>query len=199
MKAVSYLIVVLGSSAAMALLFVWGGFFNISAREPHWSATTWLMGMVRDRSIAVHSNYIELVQVDGSKSLAVGLEHFHDMCRLCHGAPGYPQSEFAKGLYPNPPELASKSVQTRTDVEIYWIIDNGLKMTGMPAFGATHDKNAILGMMAVLRKLPSLSADEYHSMLDAAGLDKKTQNNSHGATNGDESHSPLIDQKGHHP
>ncbi|WP_169725335.1 c-type cytochrome [Fundidesulfovibrio putealis] len=197
MKAVSCLMVVLGSSAAMALLFVWSGFFNISAREPHWSATTLLIGVVRDRSIAVHSNNIMLDQVDNSKYLSAGLEHFHDMCRLCHGAPGYPQSEFAKGLYPSPPELASKTVQSRSDVEIYWIVDNGLKMTGMPAFGSTHDKDAILGMMAVLRKLPSLSANEYLSMLDAAGLVKKTQNNSHGATN-DESHSPLIDQKGHH-
>lgn len=198
MKAVSCLMAVLCSSVVMALLFVWSGVFNVSSREPHWSATRWLMGMVRDRSIAVHSNDIELNQVDSSKYHSVGLEHFHEMCRLCHGAPGYPQSEFAKGLYPNPPELASKPVQSRSDVEIYWIIDNGLKMTGMPAFGATHDKDAILGIMAVLRRLRSLSANEYRSMLDAAGLVKTTQNNSHGAANGDESHSPLIDQKGHH-
>lgn len=198
MKAVSCLIVIICSSATMALLFLWGGLFNVSAREPHWSATTRLMGAVRDRSVAVHSNNISLDQIDNSKYLSDGLEHFHDMCRLCHGAPGYSQSEFAKGLYPNPPELASKPVQNRSDVEIYWIIDNGIKMTGMPAFGETHNKEAILGMMAVLRRLPSLSTDEYHTMLATAGIVKTTQDNPRGGTGGDESRSPLIDQKEHH-
>jgi hypothetical protein len=55
---------------------------------------------------------------------------------VCHLAPGYAQDETAEGLYPHPPQLAGGN--TLAPAEIFWVLKHGLKMTGMPAWGAPH-------------------------------------------------------------
>jgi len=102
------------------------------------------------------------------------------MCRLCHGAPGYAQTQVAKGLYPKPPEYKSKNVQRWRDAELYWIIDNGIKMTGMPAFGPTHSKDELWGVVTFVRHLPNLNPKEYQAMVEAAGVRKKKEDDRHG-------------------
>ena len=91
--------------------------------------------------------------------------HFHETCRLCHGAPGYDRAEFAEGLYPSPPQLDSDGIRTEvTNAELFWIIQNGLKMTGMPAFGNTHTDRQIWSIAAFVRQLPKLDPAAYEKM-----------------------------------
>ncbi|MBW2147605.1 MAG: cytochrome c [Deltaproteobacteria bacterium] len=97
------------------------------------------------------------------------IRHYIAMCRVCHGAPGYALSEIAQGLYPEPPTLTSKDVQELTDAQLYWIMKNGIKMTGMPAFGKTHQEEDLLGMLALVRRLPTIQHEDYDAMLEAAG------------------------------
>ena len=52
------------------------------------------------------------------------------------------------------------------DRELYWIIKHGLKMTGMPAFGETHPEEQLWGIVAFLRRLPSLDARTYEQMVE---------------------------------
>jgi mono/diheme cytochrome c family protein len=82
------------------------------------------------------------------------------MCVTCHGAPGVDPSEAGQGLNPPAPDLTLAKVQARSDGELFWIIQNGIRMTGMPAFGPTHKEQAIWRMVAFVRHLPELSKDE---------------------------------------
>ncbi len=61
-------------------------------------------------------------------------------------------------------------MQRWTDDELYWIIGNGIKMTGMPAFGPTHDKDEPWGVVTFVRDLPNLNPKEYQAMVEAAGF-----------------------------
>lgn len=147
-------------------VFVFSGFYNVAADVPHFKVTFLMLGEARDRSIAYHSRNIVPPSLKGEKLVSIGFPHFHEMCRLCHGAPGFHRLELAEGLYPNPPSLASDDVQRDlSDAELFWIVKSGLKMTGMPSFGKTHTEKQIWGIVAFLRRLPNLSPEEYAAMV----------------------------------
>ena len=150
--------------------FVWLGVYNVSARVPHWNITFWFLEKVRVQSISAHSRTTATLSSENPERINIGFRNYHAMCRICHGAPGYAQSQVAKGLYPKPPEHKSKNVQRWSDAELYWIVENGIKMTGMPAFGPTHSKDEFWGVVTFLRRLPDLDPKEYQAMVEAAGF-----------------------------
>ncbi len=156
-----------------ASLFVWSGLYNIGATEPHWEITEWFIEKVRDRSIAANSSELRFPSPEDPAQASAAVPHYDGMCRFCHGAPGRARHEFAKGLYPVPPPLMSGIVQERADAELYWIVENGIKMTGMPAFGPTHEKEDLLGILALVRILPDLSAQAYAEMVRTSGAHKE--------------------------
>ena len=161
------LLVLLGCVLLGGGVFVWSGIYNVGADVPHWKSTFLLLEAVRERSIAVHSEGIKAPPLNHGELVDAGFPHFHDMCRLCHGAPGYPREEFAEGLYPSPPDLKSRDVQDENDDRaLYWIVKNGLKMTGMPSFGKTHTEKQLWGIVAVVRRLPILDPKEYQDMVE---------------------------------
>ncbi len=165
--------VVIAAAVAAAIVYLFSGFYNIAATEPHWSATVWLIGQVRDRSVKFHSRGINPRDLPSDlkdpKLLKPGTEHYHEMCRLCHGAPGYEKEELAKGLYPKPPNLASRKIQGMSDAEMFWVLKNGIKMTGMPAFGPSHDEDELWAIVAFIRHLPKLRRGEYEALAKAPG------------------------------
>lgn len=93
--------------------------------------------------------------------VALGAEHYSAMCSGCHLAPGINDTEIRAGLYPLPPNLATSK---RPPAEQFWIIKHGIKMSGMPAWGKTHDDEAIWGLVAFLRQLPDLNVTEYATL-----------------------------------
>ena len=95
-----------------------------------------------------------------------GFDHYSEMCVTCHGAPGREPDEIAKGLNPPAPVLAHLS-SSRNAAETFLIIKNGIKMTAMPAWGPTHDDSAMWGMVAFVRRLPQLTAEQYKEMQEA--------------------------------
>lgn len=166
MKQVLAVIVVFVLLAGGALLFAWSGIYNIAATRPHWDVTLWLIEMVRDRSIEVRSDDIAAPEKPGPESVRAAFSHYHEMCRLCHGAPDFSRNEFAKGLYPAPPHLTSGHVQGALGrAELYWIIKHGLKLTGMPAFGPTHTDREIWGLVTLVEQIPEMSPEQYRKRI----------------------------------
>lgn len=160
-----------------AAVFVGSGFYNFAANVPHWKWTFWIIETARERSVSFHSSGIELPPLKGQKLVDMGFPHFHEMCRLCHGAPGYNRDEFADGLYPNPPVLNSEEVQQELDdADLFWVVKNGIKMTGMPSFGSTHSEEAIQTIVAFLRRMPDLTAEGYAAMVKAGPSHEKGGN-----------------------
>ena len=160
--------------------YVWSGSYNVAATVPHWKITHWLIGEVRERSISAQSRGIIVPSLKDPKLLNIGLSNYHAMCRLCHNAPGYSRTEISKGLYPSPPDLASEDVVKQlSDAELYWVIKNGIKMTGMPAFGSTHSKDELWGIVIFVKRLPNLKPEEYARMVKTAGLHKEREDDHH--------------------
>ena len=138
MKILFVLFIIVGLLIAAIAAFVWTGSYNVAASVPHWKITHWFLEKVREQSISAHSRKIVVPSLNNPKLVETGFKNYHEMCRLCHGAPGYSRTEIAKGLYPGPPDLTKRDEERLSDAKVYWVIKNGIKMTGMPAFGPTH-------------------------------------------------------------
>jgi hypothetical protein len=186
--------------AVGALLFAWSGIYNIAATDPHWNLTLAFIGMLRDRSIEARSEDIRTPNLEDPEFENAAFSHYHGMCRLCHGAPGYEAEEFAKGLYPAPPSMISGHIQpARSETETYWIVKHGIKMTGMPAFGPTHDDEELWGLTALVNKIPRTTAEEYRRQVETAGLNgEKDQGHVHGHSENDKDHGHGQDEGSEH-
>lgn len=201
MKPLSIVFFTLCALIVAAVSFAVSGLYNVSARVPHLAPTVLLLEAARDRAIAHYSSKIELPAQEDPKAAMVGAVHFDATCRKCHGAPGKPQEEFAEGLYPKPPSL-TESARELEPKEIFWVIDNGLKMTGMPAFGGNHEREEIIGMTAFIKKLPEFDEQGYaqfvkQAMAHGLGEDHHHSESAPGVP-ADESHGHGHENNGHH-
>jgi len=97
-------------------------------------------------------------------TIRIGFNHYREMCIICHGAPGVKPREAHAGLNPQPPLLAAKLVKGMSPAELFWVIKNGIKMTGMPAWGPTHSDDQIWAIVAFVKQLPTLTAADYRAM-----------------------------------
>jgi mono/diheme cytochrome c family protein len=169
-KLIIVVVVLLGGCA----IFIWSGVYDVAATVPHWTLTKLLLEGIREQSVAYHSRGIQSPSLTDPGMISIGFKHFHETCRLCHGAPGVSRLEFASGMNPSPPDLKSIDAQENSDRELYWIVENGIKMTGMPAFGPTHTKEQLWAIVAFLRQLPKLTPEQYGEMSREAGQLKET-------------------------
>jgi mono/diheme cytochrome c family protein len=128
---IAALLAVLGADAV-----IYAGVYDIGATAPHWRITSWLLETARTRSIKAQAVGIAVPPgLDDPEKLVIGVEHYAAHCAVCHGAPGVPKGDIARGLYPPPPDLA-KTVPLFSPAELFWIVKHGIKMTGMPAWNS---------------------------------------------------------------
>jgi cytochrome c553 len=92
------------------------------------------------------------------ENLKAARDHFADHCSTCHGNDGHGDTMYGKGLYPKPPDMRESRTQNLTDGELFWIIENGVRFTGMPAFGGGHgSQDDTWKLVLFIRHLPQLS------------------------------------------
>src|SRR6267378_4465996 len=106
--------------------------------------------------------------------------HFADHCTICHGNDGSGQTMIGGGLYPKPPDLRQPETQNLTDGELFWIIENGVRFTGMPAFSTGGEHGGMQGswkLVHFIRHLPRLTAAERIEMerYNPKGLDERAE------------------------
>ncbi len=92
------------------------------------------------------------------------LAHFADHCAVCHGNNGKGDTMFGKGMYPKPPDLRSADTQEMSDGEICYIVENGIRMSGMPAFGGADSAEDSWKLVHFIRHLPQLTPAEEAQM-----------------------------------
>jgi len=155
---------------AAALAFVASGAFQVAAAVPPGAVETRLARFVLDRSVSKRAPKATNPLGRNADILREGGAHYREMCVTCHGAPGVDASEIGDGLNPPAPDLTLQRVQRRSDGELFWIVQNGIRMSGMPAFGATHKDRQIWEIVAFLRHLPELTPEE-EKALSAATKD----------------------------
>lgn len=101
-------------------------------------------------------------------SIREGLEHYADHCASCHADDGSGETMFGKGLFPPPPDLREMATQRLTDGELFYVIENGIRFTGMPGFGTdTADgEEQSWKLVLFIRHLPKLTDGEREAMKD---------------------------------
>jgi len=94
------------------------------------------------------------------------LRHFADHCAVCHANDGSGETPFGRNLYPQPPDLRLPATQRLSDGELFFIIEHGVRFTGMPAFGDPSGASATDSWRLVhaIRHLPALTAEELRDM-----------------------------------
>ncbi len=102
------------------------------------------------------------------QSIRSGLEHWADHCAACHGNDGGGDTEMGRGLYPRAPDMRLPATQELSDGELFHIIENGVKLTGMPAWGTGTPEGELASWHLVhfIRHLPQLTDDERAEMDD---------------------------------
>jgi mono/diheme cytochrome c family protein len=97
------------------------------------------------------------------QALSDARAHWGDHCAICHAADGSGQTPIGQGLYPRAPDMRAAPTQDLSDGELYWIIQNGIRLTGMPAWGQAHEgtgNNDSWALVGLIRKLPRLSPED---------------------------------------
>ena len=98
-------------------------------------------------------------------NLRDGMEHFADHCAMCHSNSGVGDTSLARGLYPHPPIMREERTQSLTDGELFSIIQNGIRFTGMPAFGdGDHSEEESWKLVLFIRHLPKQTPQEIAEM-----------------------------------
>ncbi len=138
----------------------WTGVYNVAASSPPGKLETKLATLALNRSVQKRAPVKKNPLSSSPDVLRTGLAHYRENCVVCHGAPGVDASEFGEGLNPPAPDLTLPRVEQRPDGEMYWIVSNGIRMTGMPAFSPTHKEEEIWKILAFVRHLPELTPEE---------------------------------------
>ncbi len=108
-------------------------------------------------------------QPANAEAIEEGMEHWADHCAICHGNDGKGDTAIGRGLYPRAPDMTLAATQELSDGELFWIIENGVKLTGMPAWGSSsgeegEEEEESWDLVHFIRRLPRLTAGELDEM-----------------------------------
>lgn len=139
---------------------------GVSARTEPSRLEAFVARRVRHLAIPAGARSLDNPLPESEATRSEGLAHFADHCAVCHANDGSGDTVFGRGLYPPPPDLRLEATQSLSDGELFYIIEHGIRFTGMPAFGDGSDESAreTWGLVQFIRHLPALSADELARM-----------------------------------
>ena len=105
---------------------------------------------------------------DSPEVLAEARAHWADHCAVCHANNGSGDTEMGKHMYPPAPDMRQEGTQNLTDGELFYIIQNGLRLSGMPSWGSgkSRDEEDSWKLVRLIRHLPKLTAEEEREMQD---------------------------------
>jgi mono/diheme cytochrome c family protein len=153
------LAIVVGIGAAV---FFFGGFYSVAGTAEDPAIVTWALTQVRTASINRQAQDQPPPSINEPAAVQAGAKAFaaHG-CANCHGAPGVAWAKFSEGLHPDPPDLKDV-VGDVTPAQLFWVVRNGINMTGMPSFALAGVKDdEIWTIVAFLKKLPGVSEADY--------------------------------------
>lgn len=153
--------------AAVIAIVIGTGAYNVAADEEHTPLVYRLIEATRERSIAVRAAGIDVPELADPQRVRRGAGNYDSMCAGCHLKPDADATELSRGLYPAPPNLAT--TEHLDPARAFWIVKHGIKATGMPAWGKSMEDRYIWDMVAFLRQLPTMSAEQYAAEVRASG------------------------------
>jgi len=159
LAAIGFLAIMTGVAG---LAYFFGGFYNVAALEPDNKIVAWALSHVREASIEMRAPDTAPVALDDPAIIQAGARAFAKRgCVACHGVPGADRAKFAEGMRPEAADL-KEVAKTQSAGEIFWVVKNGIDMTGMPSFARIKaDDREIWTIAAFVKKLPAISPEDY--------------------------------------
>lgn len=139
---------------------------GLSAREEPGAIETFMAGKVRGFVISRRARELQNPMERSPEIIAAGRAHFADHCALCHANDGGGDTTLGRGMFPRPPDLRLAETQKLADGELFYIVEHGIRFTGMPAFGSDDGSSAegSWHLVHFIRHLPDLSEAELEEM-----------------------------------
>jgi hypothetical protein len=152
-----------------AAVYFFGGFYNVAATEQDPGIVAWVLVHVREAAIDHHANDTAPGSLDDPATVRAGAHAFAERgCTNCHGGPGVQWAKWSEGLNPSPPDLKDVVGQLQPR-ELFWVVRNGIRMTGMPSFNAAGvPDQEIWSIVAFLKKLPTVSDTDFKAWSTSA-------------------------------
>lgn len=148
-------------AAVGAAVYLFEGFYDVAANSGARGLMDRAIERIRDASVSRRATVMPPTTLNDQQTIQAGARQFSELgCVKCHGAPGIRRDLFGRAMNPGPPGL--KTLSENDPAEIFWIVKNGIRMTGMPSFGkAGVSDDKIWEVVAFVKKLQAVSADNY--------------------------------------
>jgi mono/diheme cytochrome c family protein len=149
--------------AIAAVAVAYSGFYNVAAGAQEPGILQWFLTTTMHRSVKNHAQEVSAPGELTDHQAREGFRIYRDTCVYCHGAPQQDPGDIGKGLNPKAPYLPD-TVPGWTTAQLFWIVKNGIKMTGMASYGEALKDDEIWNVVAFVRKLPELTHDQYEQL-----------------------------------
>lgn len=156
--------------AALALtgfLIAWSGIIGVAASSGHWRITEVVLHWSMENSVRTHAAFTAPEPASAEGGLVSAAGHFAQSCAACHGAPGVLPLPVMHAAAPHAPDL-QKHAGDWSDAQLFWILERGVKFSGMPFWAARDRPDEIKRMVAFVRALPGMSPDRYRALTQGA-------------------------------
>ena len=137
---------------------------GFSARDNPSAMEAYLAKTARKLSIPASERDAKNPFAPTTEVLSEARAHFADHCAICHGNDGSGKTEIGQNLYPKTPDLRQSETQKLTDGQIYYIIHNGIRLTGMPAWGGPGKDDDSWKLVLFIRHMPQMTPQEMKEM-----------------------------------
>jgi len=161
-------VAVLAVAGAIGLYTVYTGAYNVAATEEHVSFTRWAFDTTFHNSVERRAGDLVPPAEVTPAMIAAGAGEYKAMCQHCHAGPGVERAGWASGMRPRPPHLTEAATRWSVE-EVFWLAKHGVKMSGMPAFGPSHDDATLWGIAAFVKTLPAMAPETYAQFPAAGG------------------------------
>jgi mono/diheme cytochrome c family protein len=131
-----------------------------TAHEKPSNVETALATMAKDIVIPIETENLKNPLRNNEQVVSEGQQIFRQSCAICHGTDGHGQTTLGQGMYPPVMDLTSPHVQHWNDSQMFWIIQNGVRMTGMASWKGTISPNDTWKLVIFIHHLPDLNRTE---------------------------------------
>ena len=148
------------------IVFIWIGSRGISAKAQPGRVESVVARTMRHLAIPRGARERQNPVPRSADVIKEGMAHYADHCAACHANDGSGETELGLGLYPKPPDMRLPATQSLTDGELFYIIENGVRLTGMPAWSTGHadSDTSTWHLVHFIRELPGLTDDRVEEM-----------------------------------
>lgn len=181
------------AAGSVAVLVMVAGIVPIKASSGHWGITERILDFAKVQSVRTHSIGVEPPDLRDGALVIRGGAHYAIGCHACHGGPDAGVPAVMAAMTPPPPRLTADSIRRWTDAQLFSIVKDGIKFTGMPAWPFPQRDDEVWAVVAFLRRMPTLDAREYRRLAEGSPEAQDETGSDFEVTRGIEPPAPVRD------